>query len=220
MVLELPDQAIRRLRPATGPARTPSGRSDGSRARWPGAAGLAIPPALAKERVGRLTGQIMGVPARCASWLRTGNVLRAVTGHPAQHLGPEIAVRPELAEHADAGRRGTVDQDVRRRQIELPADIGPAQVGDPGRLAAHPLPAERERLLPGRICQRREVTPQRVQVDADTRTQKSMLAQLGLDERDVSVGVDQPEQLSEKWREAIGKPVHGSEVENAEPAGI
>src|ERR1700676_3610942 len=87
-----------------------------------------------------------------------------VAGHPADHLGAERALALELAQHADAGGRHPVDQHVGRRQVELAADAGGAQVGDAARLLAHPFPAELERLDRGWLGERREECPQRLEV--------------------------------------------------------
>src|SRR5207245_11129969 len=69
-----------------------------------------------------------------------------VPGHPLQHLGPELAFAFELAEHADAGRGHAVDEHVRRRHVELAADVAGAHVRDARGLPAQPFAAELERV--------------------------------------------------------------------------
>ena len=53
----------------------------------------------------------------------------------------------------------------------------------------------------------------------DARPQEALLAQFLLDRRRMSPSVvDQPQQLADERRQAVGQPVHRAEVEHAQPA--
>jgi hypothetical protein len=114
-----------------------------------------------------------------------------------------------------------VDEHVGRRQVELAGDVAGPQVGDAGGLPAQPFAAELEAVHLGRLGERRQEGVQRVQVHVDAGPQEPLLAQFALHLADVGVVVvHDPQQPAEEPRQAARQPVHGAEVEHAQPAVV
>ena len=115
---------------------------------------------------------------------------------------PERRLRLELAEHADAAEPGAVDEQVRRRQVELGRDGEGrlARVVDALELLAHPLAREAEPLHPGRLDEGGQVVEDRLRVDLDPLLDEALAAQAV--QQGVGVLVDgEPHQAAHRGRQ-------------------
>src|SRR5689334_5503300 len=106
-------------------------------------------------RLGVAVGEIYAISAN----LRMSGRGRREPRLPALHLLAVRRLSAELAEHSDRAEGDAVDEQVRRRQVQLPAELvgGGARVAEPHRLVPQPLAAEAERRLGDRLEQRHDV---------------------------------------------------------------
>ena len=112
-----------------------------------------------------------------------------------------------------------MDEQVRRRQVQLPTELGRrgARVADPHRLVSQPLAAEPERRPGDRLEQRQEVLQDLVGIELDGRLDEA----LGPQQREHLLGLaveGEAGQTPDRLRGAVGQPVDRAEVEDAEPA--
>src|SRR6266571_8620154 len=97
-------------------------------------------PAAAPDRVSPLLAHPFASLFVCLLAL----LLVGITGYPPDDLGAEFTLALELAKHTNPRGRYPVNEHVRRRQVELSADVRRAQIGDPPGLGSQPFPSELE----------------------------------------------------------------------------
>ena len=134
---------------------------------------------------------------------------------------PERRLGLQLAQHADPAEPGAVDQEVRRRQVQLQRERvrRVAGVVDADELGPHPLSGEAEPLDPGRLDERRQVVQQRIRVDLDVILDEALTTQAGQQLVPVLDRGDPDQRAHRQRQRAAGEPGHRAEVEYPESAG-
>jgi len=114
-----------------------------------------------------------------------------------------------------------VDQQVGRRQVELPPDASllAARVGEPARLLPHPRAGECERRRDQRFDDRSEIVHDLLGIDVHVAEQEILGAHLA--HHALAIAIEgQPGQPAKRLREAAGQPRYRAVVDDAEaPVG-